>query len=118
MQALGGENMPLDPIMQWAKGMDAGPDLIGQRRQREVDALAGVALRLPVQRLMLPELLEQDHRQKAGSKKASRCRIKRRGRLADGLAFAAGELLADRLDDLPLPRDHLKRLGDVFTQLR
>ncbi len=34
------------------------------------------------------------------------------------VALPAGELLPHRLDHLPLPRDHLQRLGDVFTQLR
>ena len=43
--------------------------------------------------------------------------MERRRRLADLLAVAAGELLADVLDHLPLPRDHLQRLGDVLAQL-
>src|SRR5437879_13836647 len=37
--------------------------------------------------------------------------------LADLLAGAAGELLADVLDHLPLTRDHPQRLGDVLAQL-
>ena len=37
--------------------------------------------------------------------------------LTDLLAVAAGEFLADMLDDLPLPWDHLQRLGDVLAQL-
>jgi hypothetical protein len=41
-----------------------------------------------------------------------RCR-----RLIDLLAVAAGELLPDRLDHLPLPGDHLQRLGDVLAHL-
>jgi hypothetical protein len=36
----------------------AGADLVGQCRQVEIDALPPVALALPVQRLMLAELLE------------------------------------------------------------
>jgi len=40
-----------------------------------------------------------------------------RRRLADLLAVAAGELLADALDHFPLPRNDLQRLGDVFAQL-
>nr|OAP97021.1 hypothetical protein A4U53_37355 [Rhizobium leguminosarum] len=38
--------------------------------------------------------------------------------LGDLLAFAAGELLPHRLDHLPLTRDDLQGLGDVFAQLR
>ena len=36
--------------------------------------------------------------------------------MAHLLAVAAGELLTDMLDHLPLPRDHLQRLGDVLAQ--
>ena len=67
---------------------------------------------------MLTELLEQDHRQEIGAEEAPRRRVERRRRLADRLAFPAGELLPDGLDDLPLPRDHLQRLGDILAQLR
>src|SRR5436190_9825945 len=43
--------------------------------------------------------------------------MERRRRLADLLAVAAGKLLADVLDHLPLPWDHLQRLGDILAQL-
>src|SRR3954451_8770379 len=43
--------------------------------------------------------------------------MKGRRCLADLLAVAAAEFLADMLDHLPLPRDHLQRLGDVLAQL-
>src|ERR1044071_5563573 len=66
---------------------------------------------------MLPVLLEQDHRQQARAGPAARDHMKRGRRLADLLAVAAGKLLADMLDHLPSPRDHLQRLGDVLAQL-
>ena len=66
---------------------------------------------------MLPVLLEQDHRQQARTGPAARDHMERRRRLADLLAVAAGELLAHVLDHLPLARDHLQRLGDIFAQL-
>ena len=65
---------------------------------------------------MLAELLEQDHRQQARPGPAAGDHMERRRRLADLLAVAAGELLADVLDHLP-GRDHLQRLGDVLAQL-
>src|SRR5215207_7960590 len=65
---------------------------------------------------MLPVLLEQDRRQQARAGPAARDHMKRRRRLADLLAVAAGELLADVLDHLPLTWDHLQRLGDVLAQ--
>ena len=66
---------------------------------------------------MLPVLLEQDHRQQAGAGPTPGNYMERRRSLADLLAVAAGELLADVLDHLPLPRDDLQRLGDVLAQL-
>jgi hypothetical protein len=66
---------------------------------------------------MLPELLEQDHRQQTGPGPAAGEHMKGGRRLADLLAVAAAELLADMLDHFPLPRDHLDRLGDVLAEL-
>src|SRR4051794_34801883 len=66
---------------------------------------------------MLPVLLEQDHRQQAWAGPAARDHMKGGRRLADLLAVAAGEFLADMLDHLPAPRDHLQRLGDVLAEL-
>src|SRR5580704_14090732 len=45
----------------------ARADLVGQRRQVELDAFAGIALALAVERLMLAVLLKQDHRQQVGA---------------------------------------------------
>ena len=44
--------------------------------------------------------------------------MERRRRLRDLLAAAAGELLAHRLDHLPLARNDLQRLGYVLADLR
>jgi hypothetical protein len=107
--------MSLDQCIKWQQGRRAGADLVGQRRQAQINALAPVAFALPVQRLMLAELLEQDHGQQVGAGKAARRHMERRGRLSDRLAIPARELLAHRLDHLPLARDHLQRLGDVLA---
>ena len=58
--------------MQRLQRRGAGPDLVGERREAEVDALAGIALALPVQRLMLTELLKQDHCQEVRPGEAPR----------------------------------------------
>ena len=108
----------LDQRMERLQDRRAGADLVGQRRHAQIDALAPVALALPVQRLMLAELLEQDHRQQVRPGEAARRHMERRRRLRDRLAVPARELLAHRLDHLPLPRDHLQRLGDVLAELR
>ncbi len=117
MQALGGHHVLLDALEDRLKDNGAGADLVGQGREAEGHAFAGVALGLTVQRLMLAELLEQDHRQQVGAGPAARRHVEGRGRLGDRLAVPAGELLADVLDHLPLARDHLQRLGDVLAQL-
>ena len=67
---------------------------------------------------MLAVLLEQDRRQQAGPRPASGHHMERRRRLADALAVAARELLAHRLDYLPLAGDDLQGLGDVLAELR
>ena len=118
MQPLGSQHMGLDQRMQRLQRHRAGTHLVGERRDAEIDALAGVALALPVQRLMLPELLEQDHRQQVRSGKTARRHVERGGWLGDRLAVAAGELLAHRLDHLPLAWDHLQRLGDILAEFR
>jgi hypothetical protein len=43
--------------------------------------------------------------------------MERRGRLGDGLAGAAGELLPHGLDDFPLPRHDLDRIRDILAEL-
>src|SRR3954454_21040747 len=85
-------------------------------RQAERNSLACMALGLAVQRLMPPVLLEQDHRPQARAGPATGDHMKGGWRLADLLAVAAGKFLADVLDDLPSPRDHFQRLGDVLAQ--
>ena len=85
-----------------------------------VDRLTGtpcVALGLPVERLMLAKLLEQHHRQQAGSGPAPRDHVEGRWRLVDLLAVPATELLTDVLDHLPRFRDDLQRLGNVLAEL-
>src|SRR5438132_1002972 len=67
---------------------------------------------------MLAELLEQDHGQQVGAGKAAWRHMEWRGRLCDRLAVPARELLAHRLDHLPLARHDFQRLGDVLAQLR
>jgi transposase len=48
---------------------------------------------------------------------SARCRMEGRRWLRDRLAVSAGELLAHRLDHLPLARNLLQRLGDVLAHL-
>ena len=79
VQPLGGQHMALDQRMKRLQHRRTGADLVGQRRQAQIDALPPVAFALPVQRLMLAELLEQDHGQQVRPGKAARRHVERRG---------------------------------------
>ena len=63
VQPLRPQDMLADQTVKGGERGGTGTNLIGQRRQAEIDAFPGVALGLPVQRLMRTELLEQDRRQ-------------------------------------------------------
>src|SRR6478609_2334173 len=118
MQALGREHMTLDQVEERHDGEGPVADLVGQRRQRQVDPLALEARALAVERDMHAELVEQDGRQQLRADEAARRGMERRGRLADLLAIAAGELFPHRLDDLEATRDLLQRLGHILADLR
>jgi hypothetical protein len=118
MDALGGEHVRLDQLVERPQRGRAGADMIGHRRDRQLDPLAPKLLALPVERLMVGVLLDQHHRQQARAGKAAGDRVERRRRLADRLARAAAELLADMLGHEPLPRHDVEGLGDVLADLR
>jgi hypothetical protein len=118
VQPFGRQNMALDQRMKRLQNRRTGADLVGQCRQAQINALSPVALALAVQRLVLTELLEQNHRQQLRSGKPTRRHMERCGRLGNRLAIPARELLAHCLDHLPLARNHLQRLSDVLAQLR
>src|SRR3546814_8635535 len=98
--------MRLDQKVERPQGGGTRADLVGERGQAELDAFVRIAIALTVQRLVLAELLEQDHRKQARAEHAARGRVERRGRLTYRFAGAAGEALAHGLDDLPPARDH------------
>src|ERR1019366_10490398 len=59
----------------------------------------------------------EDHRQEAWARPSTGDDVEGRGRLADLLAVATGELLAYGLDHLPLPGDRLQGAGHVLAEL-
>ena len=53
VQAFCSQNMRFEQHMQWTQHRCAGTDLVGERRQTELDALQRIAIALAVERLML-----------------------------------------------------------------
>ncbi len=117
MQTLGRHHMSLDQATERIERRADCAHRVGHRRQRDRRALQRVALGLAVQGLVLPELLEHDHRQQAGSRPGARYRVERRRRLADLLAVPAGELFPHSLDDLPPARLGFQRARHVLAEL-
>ena len=117
MNALAGKYVGANELVERTQKHGAAADLISQRRDAEINALTRVALGLPIERLVLPVLLEQDHGEQTRPGKAARQHGERCRRLADLLAVPASELLAHSLHDLPLPRHHFEPLGHVLTEL-
>jgi len=117
MNALGGEDVRLDQLVERPQRRRTGADMIGHGRDRELDPLARILLALPVERLVVGVFLDQHHRQEARSGKAPRERVERCRGLRDRLARPAAELLPHMLGHEPLPRDHVERLGDILADL-
>lgn len=116
MQSLGAQDVGLEALEQRHQHRRAAAHLVGQGRQTDRHALLGIAFGLPVQWLVLAELLEQHHRQQAGPSPAPGDHVEWCRRLADLLAVPASELLPNVLDHFPGFRDHLQRLGNVLAQ--
>ena len=116
MQALGRHDVRFHQVKERIERRTDRAHRVGHGRQRDRHAFQRIALGLPIQRLVLTELLEHDHRQQARPRPAPRNHMERRRRLRDLLAVAAGELLPNRLDHLPLPRLRFQRPGNVLAE--
>ena len=79
MKALGREHMTLDQLEQRHEGEGSVADLVGQRRQRQVDPLGPKTHALAIERDMHAELVEQDRRQQLRADEAARRGMERRG---------------------------------------
>ena len=117
MQALGGEHVAAKLGEDGFEGGGASADPVGERRDFELDSLAGESGALPVQRQVVAKLADQDHGEQARAGEAARDRVRRRRRLGDAIAVPAGELLAHVLDDLPAPRLAFERLRHHLAEL-
>jgi hypothetical protein len=116
MQPLSRHYMGFEEATEWIERHADRAHCIGHRRQRDRRALQRIALGLAVQRLVLTELLEHDHRQQARTRPRPRYRVEWRRRLADLFAVPAGELLPHGLDHFPLTRLRFKRARHVFAE--
>jgi hypothetical protein len=57
VDALGGEHVRLDQLVERRQDGRAGADMIGHGRDRELDPLAGILLALPVERLFSTSII-------------------------------------------------------------
>jgi hypothetical protein len=103
--------MLTDQLVQRREDRGGGADEVGEGRQVEIDALTGIALALPVQRLVLAVLLEEDHRQETGADPAARDDMEGCWRLADPLAVPTAHLLAPSLLHEPAARNPGRATG-------
>ena len=117
MQALGRHDMSFHKAKERIERRADRAHRVGHGRQRDRHAFQGITLGLTVQRLVLTELLEHDHRQEARPRPSPRDDMERRRRLRDLLAIAAGELLPHRLDHLPLTGLRFQRARHILAEL-
>jgi hypothetical protein len=94
-----------------------GTDPSSERGAVEIDAFAGIDLRLPVQRRVIAILRHQHMRKQPGSGVGSRNRPGRRGRFDHRLTAAAAELRPHMADDLEALGHILEDFGDIFAEL-
>ena len=115
MQAFGRHDMRRDEAQHRIERGATRSHGVGHRREADRHAFQSIAPGLPVQRLMLAELLEQDHRQEAWACPAPGDRLERGRRLADLLAIPAGVLFSYGFDRLRLARDHFQGAGHILA---
>jgi hypothetical protein len=110
MQLLGRHDMLSDRLDQRRQQPGRLADPIGQRGAVEVDALAPIDARLPVERQMIAVLADQHMGQQPGPRPAALDRQGRHRRLRHALAAPAGK----RRPDVP---DHFEAAGNVVEDL-
>src|ERR1700752_1967145 len=117
MDAPGSEDVAPDRIYQRHQGCRGGTYPVRQRRYVEVDALTLVDVALTIERQVQAVLGEQNMGGEFGPCTAARNRVRGGRRLGDRFASPANELLAHVLDNFPLARNELQRLGHVLADL-
>src|SRR6266849_8440309 len=73
VHATAGKNVGADEIVDRMQDGSAAADLIGQRRNAQIDAFAGIALGLAIERLMLPR--SEEHTSELQSRVDLVCRL-------------------------------------------
>jgi hypothetical protein len=117
MDALGREGMGADRLDQRHQCGRRGAHPLGQCRHIEINSFPRMDVALPIERQMQAILGEQDVGEQFGASAPERDRVRRGGRLADCFTNPTGELLRHVLDDCPLARNQLQRLGYILADL-
>jgi len=100
MEPIAAQHMALEQHEQRFGDHAHHADLVGKGREAERHAFGGEAVALAVERLVQAVFLEDEAGEEVRAEHAARGDVERCRRLADRLATAAGDLLADGADDL------------------
>ena len=109
--------MTANSFNQRRKQLTGCADPSGKRRTVQIDAFAGIDLRLPVERKMVGILRDQHMREQTWTCESTIDGPRWRGRLHDAVAGIATQLRTHVADDLEAGPHVLQHLGHVFAQL-
>jgi hypothetical protein len=118
MQPFGRQDVSRDQPIERHDGKRSRTDLIGQRRDRKVNPFALEPLALTVQRNLLPELVEQNRRQKLRPDEAAGRGMEGCRRLRDCFAITACELQAARSEGSDSDAEGMQRQNHISPLLQ
>ena len=117
MKLVACEHVLLYRIHQRREQLACSTDPARQRGALDRHSLAGIDLRLAIERKMIAELRDQHVGQQSGSGKTAFDRTRWRGRFHHAVAAVAGELRPHMANNLEAVGDVLQLLGDIFAEL-
>jgi hypothetical protein len=109
--------MAPDRIDEWALQRAGDADPTGQQCAVQIDAIACIDHRLPIQRQVIGKLGHQTMRQQARAGQATFDRTARRWRLDDRVAAAARQFGTHVTDHAEAGRHIFQLLGHVLAQV-
>jgi len=117
VQLAAGKHVLADRVHQWTEQIAGCPNPAGQCGARDIHALTGVNLRLPIQGQVVSELGNDDVGKKTGPGKAALDRTRWRGRFNHSIATRASELRPHMSNHAEAVRNILQLFGNILTEL-